>query len=206
VINSFATSEDDVRARPATAVPDYLANRLIRFPAAVMIRVRRRWLRLLGAHIGSDCWLQEISVPRNPWDIYLDDNVSLDRGVVLLTTGPRGANPRIKIESKVYINRFCMLDAHKRIEVGSGSLIGPFCYITDSDHQYSRGGMARTQPMDTMPVKIGRDVWLGAGVIVLKGVCIGDGAIIGAGAVVTRSVPPHAKMAGVPARQIGERR
>lgn len=56
------------------------------------------------------------------------------------------------------------------------------------------------------PVAIGKDVWLGAGVVVLKGVTIGDSAVIGAGAVVTRDVPPNAKVAGVPARQIGARR
>lgn len=49
-------------------------------------------------------------------------------------------------------------------------------------------------------VKIGNDVWFGAGAIVLKGVNIGNGAVIGAGAVVTKDVPPYAIVAGNPAR------
>lgn len=55
-------------------------------------------------------------------------------------------------------------------------------------------------------LRIGRDAWIGANVIVLPGVSsIGDGAIVGAGAVVTKDVPPMAIVAGVPARKIGSR-
>ncbi|MGD1277757.1 MAG: acyltransferase [Tepidisphaeraceae bacterium] len=185
--------------------PDYLLNRLIRYPSAVMIRLRRLRLRLLGAHVGRRCWIQKILVPRNPWDIWLNDDVSLDHGVTLLTSGPRRREPRIVIGTHTYINRYTMLDAHDRIELGEHCFIGPFCYITDADHQHARGQFVSTQPMNTAPVKIGRDVWMGAGVIVLKGVTINDGAIIGAGAVVVRDVPSNAKVAGVPAHQIGER-
>lgn len=50
--------------------------------------------------------------------------------------------------------------------------------------------------------KVGNDVWIGAGCIVLDGVTIGDGAIIAAGAVVTKDVPPYAIVGGVPAQII----
>jgi phosphonate metabolism protein (transferase hexapeptide repeat family) len=49
-------------------------------------------------------------------------------------------------------------------------------------------------------VSVGHDVWIGHGAIVLPGVRIGHGAVIAAGAVVTKDVPPHAVVAGVPAR------
>lgn len=51
-------------------------------------------------------------------------------------------------------------------------------------------------------IKIGNDVWIGAGAQILSGVYIGDGAIIAAGAVVTRDVPPYAIVAGNPATLI----
>lgn len=49
------------------------------------------------------------------------------------------------------------------------------------------------------PIKIGNNVWLGTGSIILAGVTIGENSIIGAGAVVTRDVPANEIWAGVPA-------
>jgi NDP-sugar pyrophosphorylase family protein len=184
---------------------DPLVNRVIRYPASMMIRLRRLRLRLLGVHIGSHCSIHRISVPRNPWDVWLGDSVSMDDGVVLLSNGPRKREPRIVIGSGIYFNRYTMIDAHERIEFMGNSMIGPYCYFTDGDHGHDRGETVRRQPMETAPVKIGKDVWIGAHVCVLKGVTIGDGAIVGAGAVVTRDVAPNAKVVGIPARQIGER-
>lgn len=53
---------------------------------------------------------------------------------------------------------------------------------------------------DSLRVKIGNDVWTGAGVTILKGVTVADGAILGAGALVTKDVPPYAIAIGSPAR------
>ena len=51
-------------------------------------------------------------------------------------------------------------------------------------------------------VRIGRNCWLGAGVVVLPGVTIGDNAVVAAGSVVIRDVPPDTLVAGNPARVI----
>lgn len=51
-------------------------------------------------------------------------------------------------------------------------------------------------------VRIGNDVWIGYGALIMAGVSIGDGAIVGAGAVVTKDVEPYAIVGGVPAKVI----
>lgn len=181
------------------------ANFLIRLPGALRMRLRIGWWRLLGARIGRRCWLQDVWIPRNPWDILLEEGAALDRQVVLLSVGGPASGPRIVVRAGAYLNRFTMLDASERIEIGPHCMIGPHCYITDHDHQTRPGALVGEQPLVSAPVVLGRDVWLGAGVTVLKGVTIGEGAVVGAGAVVTRDVPPHAKVAGVPARVMGQR-
>jgi acetyltransferase-like isoleucine patch superfamily enzyme len=182
---------------------DELINCLIRYPASFASRLRIAWLRLLGARIGRRCWIRRIRLPRNPWDIEIGDGVALDDGVVLLTSGPRQAQPRLIIGGGTYVNRFTMFDASERIELGRHCLVGPFCYVTDHDHAHSKGHSIRDQTLVGAPVRIGDNVWIGAGVIILKGVTVGHGAVIGAGSVVTRSLPPSSKVAGTPARPIG---
>jgi maltose O-acetyltransferase len=161
-------------------------------------------LRMCGAQIKGKCWLRDIEIPRNPWDIRIEA-AALDRHVVLLTTGPRMTGSRISIGKQTYINRFTIIDASERIEIGERCMIGPFCYITDHDHGFNRETPVQSQPLVSQPVRIGNDVWIGAGAIILKSVTIGEGAIIGAGAVVTRDVAAFSKVAGIPAKRIGDR-
>ena len=58
---------------------------------------------------------------------------------------------------------------------------------------------------DTFKTRIGNDVWIGHGAIVMGGINVGDGAIIAAGAVVTKDVPPCCIVGGNPAKIIKER-
>jgi maltose O-acetyltransferase len=180
---------------------DELINRMIRYPGAIAMRLRIARLRLLGAHIGRNCWIRRIEVPRNPWDIVIGDGVALDDHVVLLTIGPRGERPRLVIGNRTYVNRFTMFDASENIEIGKNCLIGPFCYLTDHDHGTVSSGLFSEQPLLSSALLIENNVWIGAGASILKGVTIGANAIIGAGAVVTRNVASGERVAGVPARQ-----
>lgn len=66
----------------------------------------------------------------------------------------------------------------------------------DSDKRIDEQGVSTSQ------VVIGDDVWIGANAVVLPGVTIGTHSIVAAGAVVTKDVPPHSLVAGVPAKII----
>ena len=172
----------------------------------ILRRLRRQCLRWRGVRMGRGGWIQAIEIPRNPADIRLGDGVALDAHVVLLSTGEQRATPRLEIGSHSYVNRFTMFDASESIIVGERCMIGPSCYITDHDHGTQAGLNVAAQGLESAPVRLGNDVWIGAGVIILKGVTIGDGAVVGAGAVVTRDVPAAAIAVGVPAKSVGSRK
>lgn len=174
-------------------------NLLLRVLGGLASRGRNLGYRLLGVKLEGYAWLRRISVPRNWSHVSLGRGVALDDGVVLLSTGSSG---HIRIGGGVYVNRYTIIDASERIEIGERCMIGPHCYITDHDHGHAPGVPVAEQALHGKAVRIGRNVWIGAGAIVLKGVSIGDDAVVAAGAVVTRDVAAGAKVAGVPARPL----
>ncbi|MFN8218167.1 MAG: acyltransferase [Solirubrobacterales bacterium] len=107
---------------------------------------------------------------------------------------------RIAMGDGVGINFGADLFAARTIEVGDATMIGPMVVITDTNfHPIDEGEATKTEP-----VRIGSNVWLGRGAMILPGVEIGDHAVIAAGAVVARDVPPRTVAAGNPARPLRE--
>ena len=182
-----------------------LFNKLIRFPDWARGRFRTAMLRLGGAHIGKGCFIRNIDVPCDPWDLWIGDGVGLDNHVVLGLNGPRRDGPKIVIKDGTYINRYTVIDSFERVEIGRSCLIGPHCYIGDHTRTRTDGVALSASPMRGEAIVLGDNVWLGAGVVVTKGVRIGAGATVGAGAVVTRDVAPGETVAGVPARSVHTR-
>jgi serine acetyltransferase len=177
---------------------------IIRLANGIASRARNVWFCALGVRLGGYVWMRNISIPRQWSDITLEEGVSLDDGVVLLCS-ELARNDKLVIRSGTYVNRYTMFDAIEHIEIGRNCMIGPYCFFTDANHGTATGLPVKQQAMETKPVIVGDDVWMGAGVIVLRGVRIGCGAVIGAGAVVTKDVPANAIVVGVPAREIGRR-
>lgn len=115
---------------------------------------------------------------------------------------------RISIGARARIGARCCLWAGPskgRIDIGEDALLGPDVMITAANYRFDDGAPVTDQDMAEADVRLGRDVWLGAKVVVLPGVEIGDGAVVGAGAVVTRSLPPMSVAVGAPARVVGAR-
>lgn len=105
----------------------------------------------------------------------------------------------IRIGKNVFINSGCCFQDQGGIELGDGCLIGHQVVIATLNHDLDprkRGGMVPA------PVRLGKNVWVGAHATILAGVTIGDNAVVAAGAVVTGDVPPDTVVGGVPARVI----
>ena len=105
----------------------------------------------------------------------------------------------IRIGKNVFINSGCCFQDHAGIEIGDGALIGHQVVISTLNHDIYPSNRADMMPN---PVKIGKNVWIGAHATILPGVTIGDNAIIAAGAVVTKDVVKNTVVGGVPAKKI----
>jgi len=108
-------------------------------------------------------------------------------------------DPRTRIGENVWIGVRCYLDY---VEIGDSVLIGPQAVLLSGGRQHNFDRLDipikdQGNPPKA-PLRIGQGAWIGANATVLADV--GHDAIVGAGAVVTRAVPPHAIVAGNPAR------
>lgn len=108
----------------------------------------------------------------------------------------------VKIGEKVFIGRgLNIIDyyyAHL-IEIGDRASLSPNVTLIVSASP-NNSQLNKYYPKKIKGIKIGNDVWIGAGVHILPGVSIGKMSIIGTGAVVTNDVPQGSIMVGVPAK------
>lgn len=160
-------------------------------------------------------WSGEISLPKS---------TIIEPGCVLF--GGPAARLAFGEQNTVYPN--CVFRLERGfVETGDRVSFGPGCLIYETrgglrigDHSLIAGGVKiagvnhgyadaatpiRDQAASEAVVVIGRDVWIGMGVVILPGVHIGDGAVIGAGSVVTGNVEPRTIGVGVPFRVTGRR-
>lgn len=101
----------------------------------------------------------------------------------------------------VYVNFNLTAVDDTHIYVGDYTMIGPNVTLAAAGHPIN-ADLRRQGYQYNKPVRIGKNCWLGAGVIVLPGVTIGDNTVIGAGSVVTKDIPSNVVAVGVPCRVI----
>lgn len=103
----------------------------------------------------------------------------------------------------VYANFNLTLVDDTHIYVGDYTMIGPNVTLATAGHPINPE--LRRQGMQfNMPIHIGKNCWLGAGVIVMPGVTIGDNTVIGAGSIVTKDIPSGVVAVGNPCRVLRE--
>ena len=141
--------------------------------------------------------------PLNPWRLFL----------LRLFGGQVHGNPfvhqraRIQIPWKLTLHdRACLGDGANAyslgsIEIGARATIAQEVYLCAGTHDFTQAAM----PLQTAPIVIGEDVFIGVRAIVLPGVSIGAGSIVGAGSVVTRDIPEGMVAAGNPCKVLRPR-
>ncbi|MEV0637839.1 acyltransferase [Streptomyces sp. NPDC050619] len=92
------------------------------------------------------------------------------------------------------------------VALGSGVRIGAHTSLLGFNHSMSPDRPVFQQPLTSLGIKVGDDVWIGSHVVVVDGVTLGDHCVIGAGAVVTKDLPAWTVAAGNPARPLRDRR
>lgn len=87
------------------------------------------------------------------------------------------------------------------IIIGDDFQCGPGVQLLTPEHPLD-AAQRRSGVESARPIRLGDDVWIGGGAIVLAGVTVGDRVVIGAGAIVTKDVPSDVVVAGNPAKVI----
>lgn len=103
----------------------------------------------------------------------------------------------------IYANFNLTMVDDTHIYVGDKTMFGPNVVVATAGHPILPELREQAYQYNA-PVHIGRNCWLGAGVIVLPGVTIGDNTVIGAGSVVTKSIPENVVAVGNPCRVLRE--
>src|ERR1044071_7909646 len=151
--------------------------------------------------------------------VYLDENVYLHACPQGIEIGPRtivmhGAvlhvynfrdmpHSGIKIGSDSLIGEYSVIRGQGGVQIGDRVYTSPFTQIIAVNHVFDDPNRPFVeQGITAEGIIIEDDVWLGAGAIITDGVRVGKGAVVAAGAVVTKDVPPHTVMAGIPAKPI----
>ena len=109
----------------------------------------------------------------------------------------------VHLGKNVYFNFNATMVDDTHIYIGDYTMLGPNVVIATAGHPILPELREKALQFN-MPVHIGRNCWLGAGVIVLPGVTIGDNTVIGAGSVVTKDIPANVVAVGNPCKVLRE--
>ena len=106
--------------------------------------------------------------------------------------------------SHIYCNAMVSFVDDADIYVGDYCMIGPGTVFATAGHP-AHIRLRQPRYVYNLPIHVGNNVWIGAGVQIMPGVTIGDNSIIGAGSVVIDNVPEHCTVVGVPGRVVQQK-
>jgi acetyltransferase-like isoleucine patch superfamily enzyme len=144
--------------------------------------------------IGTNCHVYRFTEMRG--NISLGENCVVGSFAILSTA--RDATIRIGTQS--YINSYNVLGANAAIDIGDNCIFAAFVQITDASHGIDDPSIAtRHSASSAAPVRVGDNVWLGSGVMVMMGSSIGNDSVVGAQSLVRGDLPERSISFGTPA-------
>lgn len=178
------------------------------------LRINLTWKLCGKVHVNHSSWLLRKKHPEiKKGQLIIGDYFSCNNKLMSNSVGIfqpcffniSASGSKIIIGNNVGISG-TTINATTTITIGDNTIIGSGCLITDTD-SHPILAAERNLPdwpnyTKSKPIVIGKNVFIGARSIVLKGVTIGDGAVVGAGSVVTKDVPAYTIVAGNPAKVI----
>lgn len=90
---------------------------------------------------------------------------------------------KLIMDQNTSIGRDCKIVCHNSITIGEGTLLSPGVMIYDHDHKFDASNGVHRKEFNVKPISIGKNCWIGANVVILKGTTIGDRCVVGAGTV-----------------------
>lgn len=96
---------------------------------------------------------------------------------------------QLVIGDNTRINYNCIFVCREKISIGEGTEFGPSVCIYDHDHDYRAG--LKNEKFLSGPVIIGKNCWIGANTVILRGTQLGDNCVVGAGCVLKGSYPAN---------------
>lgn len=173
--------------------------------AAIESGVRLRFASRItlgrGAYLDHGAYLHAC-----PAGISIGENTIVMHHAVLHVYNFRGLpHAGIKIGRDSLVGEFSVIRGQGGVTIGDRVYTSPFTQIIAVNHRFDDPNVPFVaQGITAEGITIEDDVWLGAGAVVTDGVHIGKGAVVAAGAVVTRDVPAHTVVGGVPAKVLRE--
>lgn len=139
-----------------------------------------------------------------PNGIHIGENTIVMHGAVLHVYNFRGMKQSgIRIGRDSLIGEYSVIRGQGGVTIGDRVYTSPFTQLLAVNHVFTDPNRSFVhQGITAEGIVIEDDVWLGAGAIITDGVRVGKGAVVAAGAVVTKDVPPHTVVGGIPARPI----
>ena len=95
----------------------------------------------------------------------------------------------LEIGDNVKINYYCIFACREKIKIGAGTEFGPSVYLYDHDHDYRVG--LKEDKFKSAPIVIGKNCWIGAQTVILRGTTLGDNCVVGAGSVLRGIYPAN---------------